>query len=137
MGSHSRLSHPGNGMHGRDSCIASDLIAVASLAGSVLDGAASAEIERFVRSQAALPGFRGRSNEPDLYYTMFALWCLAALRTCIDVGEIEPVLRAYPDPGDLDLAHLVCLIEIGALAGGCGGPASGRQWAHHLIQFRR
>lgn len=53
-------------------------------------------------------GFAGRDGRSDLYYTVFGLDCLAALRAEIP-GRVTSYLRGFGDGSGLDLVHLSCL----------------------------
>lgn len=54
-------------------------------------------------------GFRGRSQESDLYYTVFALECGRALCMGIAPGTVEFV-KAHTER-TLDFVHLTCLVR--------------------------
>jgi prenyltransferase beta subunit len=62
-------------------------------------------------------GFRGRTRESDLYYTLFGLECLRALDCDFPVDRIAEYLHRFGDRQgieigdrpDLDFVHLVCL----------------------------
>lgn len=57
-------------------------------------------------------GFRGRSSESDLYYSVFAVASLKALGHPIPAGKIWKYTRSFGLGEDLDLVHLVCLIRL-------------------------
>jgi len=57
-------------------------------------------------------GFRGRSADSDLYYTVFALASLKALGYPIPVFAVWKYIRSFGMGKDLDLVHLVCLIRL-------------------------
>lgn len=73
----------------------------------------------FVRSRMAPDGgFRGRTGQSDLYYTVFALDCLLALDAQIPTEHIERHLRSFGGGESLDLIHTACLARCwAALAG--------------------
>jgi len=54
-------------------------------------------------------GFRGRSDKPDLYYTLFAIESLIALEAPLPIETIAPWIASFGDGADLDLVHLACL----------------------------
>ena len=54
-------------------------------------------------------GFRDRAGESDLYYTVFGLESLIALRTEPPKARIEQYLRSFGDGEGLDFVHLACL----------------------------
>ncbi|MBT3200853.1 MAG: terpene cyclase/mutase family protein [Phycisphaerales bacterium] len=54
-------------------------------------------------------GFRGRSDTPDLYYTLFAIESLIALDAPLPTETIAPWIASLGDGADLDLVHLACL----------------------------
>jgi hypothetical protein len=54
-------------------------------------------------------GCRGRSDESDLYYTVFALDCLLALADQAPPAKMTEFVLAHGDGNDLDLVHLACL----------------------------
>lgn len=57
-------------------------------------------------------GFRGRSTESDLYYTVFALASLRALDEPIPFWKVWKYVRSFGLGDQLDLVHLVCLIRL-------------------------
>ncbi|HOB98717.1 MAG TPA: prenyltransferase/squalene oxidase repeat-containing protein [Verrucomicrobiota bacterium] len=80
-------------------------------AAASLDTQARTALRAFVRAQlAADGGFRGRSGDGDLYYTVFGLECARALE--IDV-PVEPIRRFVESRLDasLDFVHLTCLVR--------------------------
>jgi hypothetical protein len=82
-------------------------------------------------------GFRGRSVEADLYYTLFGLECLAALGLPPGRPADEPYLRQFGAGESLDLIHVASLIRCRALAAGGALPASDSQaLAAALGRFR-
>lgn len=66
----------------------------------------------FVRGQINSDGgFRGRAEQSDLYYTVFAVEALAALGAKIEDGRILRYLQKFAGGESLDLVHLACLIR--------------------------
>jgi geranylgeranyl transferase type-2 subunit beta len=115
------------------------LIGTARGALSILDGGAVDAIEEYVLSRRVRSGgFRGRSGDPDVYYSMFALWSLAALRRDVaDVAGVATIGAGGED--ELDLAHLAAVIETEALVAGpgCRGWRDRSRWAGLIETFRR
>ena len=75
-------------------------------------GDSSELVERFLRSQQNEDGgFRDRSGHSDLYYTVFGLEGLIALRAEVPAGAVSAYLREFGAGEDLDLLHLCCLIR--------------------------
>jgi len=54
-------------------------------------------------------GFKGRSDQSDLYYTVFGIESLLALGAEFDCARIAAYLRQFGDGDSLDLVHLACL----------------------------
>lgn len=54
-------------------------------------------------------GFRGRSADSDLYYTMFGIEALCALGVEIPYERISCYLRNFHSDSSLDFVHLCCL----------------------------
>jgi hypothetical protein len=53
-------------------------------------------------------GFRGRTQDSDLYYTLFGLECLEALNHPLPYDEFSGYLRLFDDGSGLDFIHLCC-----------------------------
>ena len=85
------------------------MLQVARLSRTVLSDSADL-VESFVRSQVhADGGFQNRAGDSDLYYTVFGLESLIALRTDVPAHRISNYLRAFGDGNGLDFVHLTCL----------------------------
>lgn len=70
-------------------------------------------VARFILSrQNSDGGFRGKSAESDLYYTLFAIAGLKALGAPIPAWRLWNFLRKFGDGHTLDLVHLSCLIRL-------------------------
>jgi prenyltransferase beta subunit len=54
-------------------------------------------------------GFNDRAGVSDLYYTVFGLECLMALRADIPGAKVLPYLQMFGEGVGLDLVHLACL----------------------------
>lgn len=85
------------------------MLQVARLAPGALTEAAP-RVAEFLRSQFNTDGgARDRSGASDLYYTVFALEGLIALREEPPLGRVRPYLERFGDGDGLDLVHLCCL----------------------------
>jgi prenyltransferase beta subunit len=54
-------------------------------------------------------GFSNRSGDSDLYYTLFGMQALLALRADVPAGPLASYLRQFGTGEGLDLVHLACL----------------------------
>ena len=85
------------------------MLQVARLSPKLL-GDAGELVEGFLRSQLNPDGgFRNRVGESDLYYTVFGLEGLVALRAEPPVAAVTPYLTSFGDGEGLDFVHLACL----------------------------
>ena len=85
------------------------MLQVARLSSTVLNDSADL-VESFVRSQMnADGGFQNRAGDSDLYYTVFGLESLIALRAELPSSRICQYLRGFGDGDGLDFVHLACL----------------------------
>ena len=85
------------------------MLQVARLAPSLLQGAAD-RVAGFIREQFHEDGgVRDKSGKSDLYYTVFGLEGLIALRQEPPVDRVRPYLQRFGDGEGLDLVHLACL----------------------------
>ncbi len=85
------------------------MLQVARLAPDVL-GDASDRVATFLLDQLADDGgARDRTGASDLYYTVFLLEGLVALRRDVPVERVRGFLTTFDDGGDLDLVHRTCL----------------------------
>lgn len=71
----------------------------------------SADLVRdYLRSQLTpAGGFADRAGNPDLYYTVFGLEGLFALRADLPVAQVLGYLKSQGAGDDLDFVHLSCL----------------------------
>lgn len=87
-----------------------EMLQVARLSPKLL-GESAELVEAFLRSQQNPDGgFKDRSGNSDLYYTVFGMEALRALRK----EESTPVtdyLRSFGNGENLDIVHLACLIR--------------------------
>jgi len=85
------------------------MLQVARLAPKLL-GEAAELVVGFLRSQMNLDGgFKDRAGVSDLYYTVFGLEGLLALRADLPAAQVAAYLRTFGDGEDLDFVHLSCL----------------------------
>lgn len=85
------------------------MLQVARLAPNVLGDAVELVVQ-FLRSrQNPDGGFQDRAGNSDLYYTVFGVEGLVALRADPQVQSLLPYLRLFGDGPDLDFVHLACL----------------------------
>ena len=85
------------------------MLQVARLAPNLLQEAAE-RVADFFRSQFNTDGgARDRAGKSDLYYTVFALEGLIALRLDPPADRVRPWLETFKDGEGLDLVHLTCL----------------------------
>ena len=54
-------------------------------------------------------GFQDRDGASDLYYTVFGLEALTALRRDLPIVEVRRYLESHEDPAALDFVHTACL----------------------------
>jgi hypothetical protein len=85
------------------------MLQVARLAPNLLRDSADLVAEFVQSQQDASGGFVGRAGEPDLYYTVFGIECLIALRLDPPSEAIAGYLRSFGGGEDLDLVHASCL----------------------------
>lgn len=73
-------------------------------------GDAAQNVIDFLRSQQNPDGgFKDRAGNSDLYYTVFGVEALAAMRVEIDPVSLAQYLRSFGDGAALDFVHLACL----------------------------
>jgi len=85
------------------------MLQVARLAPNVLGEAAELVLE-FLRSQQnADGGFKDRGGNSDLYYTIFGIEGLVALRASVPAESLTGYLRTFADGSALDFVHVACL----------------------------
>jgi geranylgeranyl transferase type-2 subunit beta len=85
------------------------MLQVARLAPKLLGESADTVAAYLRGEQNPDGGFRDRAGHSDLYYTVFGLDGLLALRTDLPVDSVYGYLRTFGDGGDLDFVHLGCL----------------------------
>ena len=85
------------------------MLQVARLSPKLL-GEAADLVADFLRGQLNDDGgFKDRAGASDLYYTVFGLEGLIALRADVPHAKIAGYLRTFGDGGSLDFVHLGCL----------------------------
>lgn len=85
------------------------MLQVARLAPKLLAEATDL-VGQFLRSQLHPDGgFLDRAGKPDLYYTVFGIEGLIALRADLPAQSITTFLQSFGDGAQLDLVHLGCL----------------------------
>jgi len=85
------------------------MLQVARLAPNLL-GESAALVEQFLRLQLNPDGgFKDRAGKSDLYYTVFGLEGLLALRADVPATAVAGYLRTYGDGDGIDFVHLGCL----------------------------
>jgi hypothetical protein len=86
-----------------------EMLQVARIAPKVL-GDASNLVAHFLQTQRhPNGGFMDRDGKPDLYYTVFGLEGLMALRMDPNTSSLIPWLQSHQDGSGLDFVHLCCL----------------------------
>lgn len=95
-------------------------------------------VRKFVRRRFThAGGFAGRSDEPDLYYTVFGLECLLALDAPLPTAELMRYLASFGQAADLDFVHTTCLVRCWADLDWAGTDAALRDaLAEKLAGFR-
>ena len=113
------------------------MLQAAAAATDLLGDSAQLVID-FTRSCANLDGgFNGRSQNSDLYYTVFALETLAALQADMPTDGIQKYLTPFQAGDDLDLIHLACLARCWAnLPAQQFSPALRQKIQQNLQKFR-
>jgi prenyltransferase beta subunit len=86
-----------------------ETLQIARLAPKLL-GDSTDLVAEFVRGRLrADGGFSNRAGDSDLYYTVFGLQALLALRVDLPVESSAAYLRGFGTGEELDLVHLSCL----------------------------
>ena len=113
------------------------MLQVARLAPKLL-GESSALVRSFLHEQLQPDGgFRDRSGGSDLYYTVFGLEALIALRADVPAENVRGFLLRHGTGESLDLVHLACLARCwAALPVPRLDSQATSLLANHLEQFR-
>jgi hypothetical protein len=86
-----------------------EMLQVARLAPDLL-GDATALVEAFLRGRMTAEGaFADRDGKPDLYYTVFGMEGLLALRVEPEWSKLATWLTTFGSGAGLDFVHLCCL----------------------------
>ena len=85
------------------------MLQVARLAPNMLHDATERVVEFLLGQFNDDGGCKDRSGASDLYYTVFGLEGLDALRAEIPVDSVLSYLKQFEDGRDLDLVHVTCL----------------------------
>jgi len=93
------------------------MLQVARLASTELRDAAPAVADYLRSALDTDGGARGRTEQGDLYYTVFALDGLVALRAQIPSERVARYLESFGGGEGLDLVHLACLARCWAAVG--------------------
>ncbi|HEX4793192.1 MAG TPA: prenyltransferase/squalene oxidase repeat-containing protein [Humisphaera sp.] len=91
------------------------MLQVARLAPNVL-GESAQTVADYLRSQMNPDGgCKDRAGASDLYYTVFGIEGLFALRADVPLDKLESYLRSFGNGGELDLVHVACLARCWAM----------------------
>lgn len=101
------------------------MVQVARLAPTLLGESADLVIDFLRRAQNADGGFQDRAGDSDLYYTVFGLEGLLALRQEVPAA-VSGYLAQFGDGAALDLVHLTCLARAWGIVERSGPPAAVR-----------
>ncbi len=85
------------------------MLQVARLAPKLLGESADLVVQFLRGRQNPDGGFADRAGNSDLYYTVFGLEGLLALRADVPAVAVAGYLRSFGDGGGLDFVHLGCL----------------------------
>lgn len=103
------------------------MLQVARLAPNLLQEA-SRPVAEFLRGQfLASGGVADRAGQPDLYYTVFGLEGLLALRAAPPLEETRAFLNTFTEPASLDFVHAACLARCWAALPGQGLDAGAKR----------
>ncbi len=112
-----------------------EMLQVARLAPDLL-GESTGLVSEFVQSQQNPDGgFRNRDGRSDLYYTIFGMESLMALRVEPDWNALRPYFDSFGDGAELDFVHTCCLLR--GLSACRNVPLNLRQTLQHRIESHR
>ena len=113
-----------------------EMLQVARVAPKLLGESAGLVRDFLLRQQNDDGGFRDRAGRSDLYYTVFALDGLLALRAELPVARVRKFLESFGAGDELDFVHLCCLARAWATIGaGLVAPCRA-SLLHRARQFR-
>jgi hypothetical protein len=93
-----------------DMSIGQQMLDAASNCTQLLETDAINHVADFVSSRLSdNGGFKGRSDAPDLYYTVFGLDSLLALDRKLPSDRFQKYIAQFGTGEQLDLVHLACL----------------------------
>lgn len=93
--------------------LATELVRMAALSTTYLDGASRREVIRFIRSRWNFDGgVQGRDQQSDLYYTVFAAVCLRALKAPLPYLRFWNYVRSFGEGETLDSMDTFHLIRL-------------------------
>jgi hypothetical protein len=101
-----------------------EMLQVARLAPRVLGDSAALVGDFLLDQQNGDGGFKDRSGQSDLYYTVFGLDGLAALQTPVDTTRVRAYLETFGSGAGLDFVHLCCLARCWAALDGLEGASN-------------
>lgn len=101
-----------------------EMLQVARVAPKILGESAGLVREFLLGQQNDDGGFRDRAGRSDLYYTVFALDGLLALRADLPVERVTKFLESFGEGDGLDFVHLCCLARAWAALGSGISPAT-------------
>lgn len=94
-------------------------------------------VTAFVRGRLnADGGFANRAGDSDLYYTVFGLQALLALRADLPLEATTRYLTQFGDGEGLDLIHLACLAGCWAMTGLTVASGSSRKVLDRIESYR-
>ncbi|MCY4073924.1 MAG: hypothetical protein OXH04_00680 [Acidobacteria bacterium] len=85
------------------------MLQVARLSPTLLGDAADLTADFLAARLNPDGGFQDRDGASDLYYTVFGLEALTALRRELPAAEVRGFLERHDDPTGLDFVHTACL----------------------------
>ncbi len=85
------------------------MLQVARLSPRLLGDSAPLVADYFRSQLNADGGFADRAGNSDLYYSVFGLEGLLALRADVPFGQVREYLRSFDNGTQLDFVHLACL----------------------------
>lgn len=85
------------------------MLQVARLAPRMLGEAAQNVVDFLHSQQNPDGGFKDRAGNSDLYYTVFGVEALTAMRAQSDRAPLTGYLQGFGDGASLDFVHLACL----------------------------
>lgn len=113
------------------------MLLTATRAGMLIQPTGMADIARYVQSQLhADGGFRGRSLESDLYYTVFGMACLNVLGKPLQESANLCYLNAINDQTPLDFVHLASAARCWAALSDPTATARGRTFLRRMEAYR-